>query len=683
MFVAAAVMLLTGCIAARKGVPVVDNPVVEHYRKVAENIAFPAAGEEIPAYVPSLGETRPLVAPKAEERRLISLADAIRIALDNNQIIRQNAQFLSPQNPVLTNPDGVPSVFDANIQNLGIQFGARGTAAALSDFDPRITATVKGGRDAVGQNSILQQGAVFDNNNGQSELRLDQQLLSGGIVSLAQSWTYSQGNAANQLFPSAYSGTVGAEFRQPLWQGFGRDFTAIAGPLSQQARGFSFVNQGIVIARINNRIAEIDIEENLQNLVREIGDVYWDLYQNYHEFDSENENASFAKKVWDLAKYKGDLIGEGDVAQAEDAFHEATARKEQVLGGLLQSESRLRRLLGLPITDGKYLFPIDQPQTSEVRLNRVQCLFEAMTNRLELRRQKTNLRSLELQLTAAKNLANPRLDLVAGYNVNGFGRHLMSGGTADGVTAEGFNNAYASLLRGKETSWNLGLEYSVPLWLRSQRAQVNQLEFRLIKGRRSLAMQEDEIARELYSVLQTMQQSHAMIKTNMLRVRAARRRVAALKLDYEADRIGVDPALRAEMSQNQATIAYYRSLSEYNKAIRDLLYRMGRLLSGDGIELLNSDGSPVHPDSIPILDDAPPPIMPKPMAPPEKLAELGNATKPDANESFLPPVWSDPLPNEGSEAPMESPRDFAAVPDELPESFVPPLPADPPVESRP
>lgn len=614
-------VILVGCVSWPGKEPVVENAVVEHYRRVAENIAFPTTGFEKEETAPSIGETRPLVAPQQDEKWAITLAEAIRTALANNQIIRQNAQFLSPQNPILANPDGVPSIFDAQIQNLGVQFGSRGTEAALSDFDPHFSASIKGGRDSNGQNSLIQPGAVLNNDNAQSQIRLDQQLLTGGIVSLINNWNYSQANGANQLFPSAYSGSLSAEFRQPLWQGFGTDFTAIAGPLSQQARGFSFVNQGVVIARINNRLAEIDVEENLQNLIREIGDVYWELYQAYHEFESENENAQSALDVWEdvKGKFKGDLIGESDLAQAEDTFHEATTRKEQSLGTLYQTESRLRRLLGLPISDGKFLFPIDSPVTEDIKPNRSKCLFEALTNRLELRRQKTNLRSLELQLTAANNLNNPRLDFVAGAGLNGFGRHLALGGTGDGVTSEGFNNAFASMLRGKETSWNIGLEYSIPLWLRGQRAQVHQLEFRIVKARRTLALQEDEIARELHSVLQTMQRAHSTLKTNRMRVRAAGRRVTAATIDYrDAGRTGVDPVLRAEMSHNQAKIAYYRSLTEYNKAVRDLQYRMGRLLSEDGIELLDSDGLPIHPHSMPLLDQPQNEEPPKPLSPPSK-----------------------------------------------------------------
>lgn len=622
MAVCATILAVAGCAINPCGHAVVENPVVEHYRQMAERVAMqpPNVDDGMPS--PTIGTGKPLVAPRRTDLRPISLAEAIRSALQNNKIIRQNAQFMSPQNPVLANPDAVASVFDPVIQNSSVLFGTRGTEAALSDFDPRISSSIKSGRDETGQNSSIQQGAVLLNNYSQSEIRMDQQLMSGGILSLRQTWNYSSNNGPNQIFDQSYSGQLGAEFRQPMWAGAGPTYTSIAGPVSQQARGFSYVNQGIVIARINNHIAEIDVEENILNLLREVGDLYWDLYQAHHAAEAERDTVAAARQMWEdvKAKFESDLVGAAETAQAEEAYHEAVVREEQALTTLFQTEGRLRRMLGMPIDDGKILYPSNEPALVDTTQDRTKHLFDALTNRIELRRQKTNLHSLQLQLYAAKNLANPRLDFVTGYSLNGFGQNLISGGAADGITQEGFNNAYTSLFRGKETSWSLGLEYTVPLWLRSQRSQVNQLEFRIVKAKFALATQEDEISRELYSTLQNIEQWKANAKSNNRRYLAALRRVDASKTEYrDAGRISIDQVLRAQTSLTLARIAYYRSLAEYSKALRDLMYRTGRLISGDDIELLDHQGQPVIPKSTPVEDLLPvPPKTPNPDEPTDK-----------------------------------------------------------------
>ena len=402
-------VMVCGCAAWHSREPRVENPVVDYYRQVAEQIEYPDADSAQVTPPPSLGETRPLEEPKPDELWAISVAQAIQFGLQNNDIIRQNAQFLSPGNPLLSNPEAVPSVFDTEIQQNGVLFGSRGIHAALSDFDPRLVTNMQWGRDENAQNNGLLSGGIpaggiLNEDNAQFQSRLEQQLLTGGTFAVNHDWNYALNNQPNRLFPSAYTGTLGAEFRQPLWSGAGREFNSIAGPSTQRARGFSSVNQGIVIAQINSRLSQIDFEEDLQNLVREIGDLYWDLYQAWQEYVAERDTAEASRKLWDevQAKFQSELIGGAEEAQAEDSFHEAVARRDLALATFFQTEARLRRILGLPIDDGKVLFPNDAPIENEVTHDRATSLFEAYLNRLELRRQKTNIQSLELQLAAIR-----------------------------------------------------------------------------------------------------------------------------------------------------------------------------------------------------------------------------------------------------------------------------------------
>ena len=297
--IACALMMTVGCASWFGVEPAYENKFVVHYNRLAESISQLDPSVESPLPSPSLGAGRELVSPHTEDRWPLSLTEAIRIALQNNKIIRQNAQFMSPNNPVMQSPDMVPSVFDPAIQNTGVLFGSRGTDAALSDFDPRLTVTSKWANDQTVSNTtvLAPPNNILENNSTQVQARLEQQLLSGGVFSLNQNWNYSLSNQPSQLFNSSYTGTLGAEYRQPLWAGSGKEYTAIAGPATQRARGFSNVSQGIVIAQINKRLSEIDLHENLQNLVREVGDLYWDLYQNYQDYDYEHSNAEVAEQV--------------------------------------------------------------------------------------------------------------------------------------------------------------------------------------------------------------------------------------------------------------------------------------------------------------------------------------------------------------------------------------------------
>ena len=607
---------IVGCASWRGDDPLVQNAFVSHYDKLAREVAAPSPSliPEVPS--PVMGPGRSLTAPNADDRWPLSIGEAIRMGLANNSIIRQNAQFMSPNNPVMQSPDAVPSAFDPIIQNAGVLFGSRGVDASLSDFDPRLTVTSKVSRDETAQNTSnsasAPQGNVLATEGVQTQARLEQQLLSGGIFGINNNWNYLQSNQPQQLFNSSWTGVLGVDYRQPLWAGSGQEFTSIAGPLTQRARGFSYVNQGVVIAHINKRLSEIDLQENLQNLLREIGDLYWELYQNYQDYDSEVRTSKLAKDLWDRAVGRKGLDPGVEEAQAEDAYYESKAREETALSNLYLTEAKFRRLLGLSLDDPRLIYPSDKPREEEVSLNRAKCLYEALVNRTELCRQKINVQSLELQLIAARKLVAPKLDFVSGYGMNGFGNHFF-GSTAPDIASNpsgAFVNTGAApnLFSSKETSWNLGFEYSIPLWLRQEKAQVRQLEMRVVKGRAALAAQEDEIAYELNSTLMTIKRAHSVSKITKKRLDAARRRVIAAESDYEAGNKSNDLAIRALTSQAQAQAAYSRSIAEYNKSLRDLLFRTGRLLPADGVALVGTDGLPILPPSG--IDELPGPADP-------------------------------------------------------------------------
>ncbi|MBM4077512.1 MAG: TolC family protein, partial [Planctomycetes bacterium] len=364
--------------------------------------------------IPKLGEGRELIPPEKYEQWRMTLDEAVRMGLEKNPIIRQNGQFLAPQNTLLDSPDNAPSIFDIAIQDNGVLFGQRGIPGSLSDYDPRFSGSLTTSSDRTIPNSQplgggIPSGSSIDDDTTRLQLRLDQPLATGGTVSLVHDWNYLESELPSRLFPNSYTGSLGAEFRQPIWAGAGSEFTAIAGPVSQRQRGFvSQVNQGILIAKLNNKISQFDFEGNVQNLVREVGELYWDLYQTYEEYGAEVAVRDLSKRTWEEVKAKLKSGSKGgsaaEEAQAAESFYDSQVRTESALSNIYQTELRFRRLIGLPPDDGLLIRPIDIPYDSEVDFDRLGHLMDAYMHRLELKRQKTNIESLRLQWVAARSL---------------------------------------------------------------------------------------------------------------------------------------------------------------------------------------------------------------------------------------------------------------------------------------
>jgi outer membrane protein TolC len=657
---------------------------LEHYVDRATSVAAPdvetVAADNIATLPPHTINDR-----TRDTIRDITLTEAIHLTLANSDIIRERGQFLSPTNPLLNNPEFVTSIYDPAIQETNIQFGNRGVEAALSDFDAQFSTQMLWGREEQVQNSLFgfgqQPGQTLQQDTANFTSRFEKQTATGGTIGVSHTINYDYNNATNRLFPSAYAGNVQAEFRHPLLAGFGVDYNRIAGPRRNLVQGQSvqFTN-GVLIARINTDIEVAEFQRAARNVVREAEDAYWNLALAYRVYDADVLRRDSTLRIWRFVntKFGAGLRGGGtaDIAQAKDTYFDAQARVEASRGDLYRRELELRRITGLPVNDGTTLRPIDEPLIGKFTPDWYAALCEALTSRTELRRQKWQIKSLELQLAAANNLARPTLDFISRYRVNGFGDNLLAGSDNDVAnTQQGLNSYYNTLLDGNQTGWDLGFEFSLPVGLRAAKSQVRWFELRLMKARASLALMEHEVSHELAAAFQDVDRYYKVAQTNLNRRAAAEERVRAYETRLEFGGISgsensgegpvyLDLLLRSQISLADAEISYWQAIIQYNQAIADVHLRQGTLLERDGVAMVEGSWTPEayqqalryawarsHAIQNPLLDSVPDPFaidgevlptaLPAPLMPAGETSSLMG----------LPPA---PAPAPMEPAPMES-----------------------------
>lgn len=564
-----------------------------YYKDRALNVEYAAVDQETPSEVVYSDRPRTVKDREQDEIWDLTLQEAIHLAIANNKMIRSQAGSAQ----MLANPTNFPSVYDPALRATGFLFGNRGVEAALSDFDATFSTSMTWGRNEQVSNSLFTSGAippgfVSVNETAQFTSQLAKTTATGGAFSVNHNWNYLGSNSPGLLFPSSYNGLVNFGYTQPLWAGAGVEYNRIAGP----ARGGGFgsitgVNQGVTIARINEDISIADFENAVITMIRDVENLYWDLYLNYRQFDAEQANRDSVLRSWREVKAKMEVGAAGGnaaaEAQARENYFDTRSRVEDALGAIYRTENQLRRLLGLPVNDGRVIRPADEPLRAEYLLNWESALSESLTRRVELRRQKWQVKSLELQRIAAENACNPQLNFVSNYQVNGFGDKLLSYHNEDGITTDGYNSAYGSLTRGDQTGWGLGLQFAVPIGLRTARAQLHNTELQLVKARTALAAQELDISHDLAESIQNIDQAYTTAKTNFDRRVASERRVQATQAEYEAGvrDATLDLVLRAQAAKAASEIAYFTSLVNYNKAVVELNRQRGTLLEVNGINL--------------------------------------------------------------------------------------------------
>ncbi len=589
------VSMLAGCMHLDKNLHYLGDADLQYYKNHAAAIEYPSVDTTTPQEVTASEEPHTLRNRSDDQPWDMTLSEALHTALANNRIIRTRGQFQGQ-----TAVDNLAaSVYDPAIQETGVLFGGRGIEAALSDFDAQFTTSMIWGRDEQVQNNAFIAGGLLPGNTLKEESGVFNSSLQkafgyGGSLNLANDWIYSGRNNPGQLFKSAFMGNVRAEYRQPLWAGAGTEFTRIAGPLNPNFRGITGVSQGVVIARINNDISLADFETNVQNMVKDVEDLYWELYLSYQVYRTAVVARNSALKTWrdaEATDRAGGIEGfdKSDVPQARDQYFARKADAETALNDIYARETELRRIIGLPVNDGRVIRPVDEPTKAPFLPDWRTCLSEALTLQPGLRKQKWQIKSLELQHLAAQSLTKPQLDFVSAYKINGFGDHLFGLEDDDGVTAQGLHSAYETITQGDQTGWNLGFVFSMPLGFRSARAQVRNYELRLLKSREVLATMELDTAHSVATAFQGLAAFHATAESNLNRQIAARERVDILEKQRLGGVLKADLVLRAQASLAEAERAYYTSLVRYNQAIIDLHFRKGTILSHDGIYLAEDE----------------------------------------------------------------------------------------------
>jgi outer membrane protein TolC len=568
---------------------------LDYYLDHATKIDYPSFYQQSSEEVTLSHKPRTIMDLNKDEIRDMSLQDCIHTALLNSTVIRAKSSFLSPGNSILNNPNNAPSIYDPAIQSTGVLFGSRGVESALASFDTNFTTQMTWGRSETVQNNPagnnLPGGSIFVGETGNFSSTLSKNFAYGGSIELGHDVNYLNGNSPS-LFSSAYSGNVSARYRHPLLAGSGTEFTRIAGPISASFGGLTGVTQGVSIARINQDISLTDFESNLTNLVKDVEDSYWELYLQYRIYDTNVAARNSALRTWRDSKRKLEIGGVRgfsveDEAQARDQYFNTKATTQQNLSLLYKNEAALRRLIGLAVNDGAIIRPSDEPLTARIDPEWASSVADALTNRVELRRHKWNIKSLELQRLAATSLVRPRLDFVAGYSVHGFGDDLI-----DHNDSQKFNSFYGTVTDNEQTGWSTGFVLEMPIGLRSAKAQVQNIELRLAKARDVLAAQELEIAHEVGNAFQELAEKYMTAQTYFNRREAAKDRAELFEKKFRVGTQTLDLLLRAQSSLADAEVAYFRSLVAYSQAIANLHYRQGTLLPFNNVFMAEGEWDP-------------------------------------------------------------------------------------------
>ena len=574
--IALATILITGCTAQRNSA-LKFTPDTTPCQAVLQEIEYPDLIDESCSDGSELLAGEPVTISNYQDMTPweITVEEAVELALANSKVMQKLGGV------VVNSPQAATTLFDQALN----ETQGNSVEAALSAFDAQVNTSLFIARNERSFNNLFFGGGAASSITQLADFNFEisKQTASGATFSLRNLTDYNRSNIPTNLFGSTYDIVNQVEARQPLLRGRGTEINRIAGPNAVPGQ-----YNGVLIARVRSDISLADFEAAVRDLVRDVESNYWELYFAYRDLDTKISARESSRATWQNRKlrYENGVGRPDDEAQARQQYFSFQSQANNALTGVangqqgvLGSERNLRRLLGLISSDGTIIRPISEPSVAPVSFNWDQSQRNALSRRVEIRRQKWTIRQRELEYIASKSLNQWQFDLVGQYGFRGFGDNLF------GSRSRANGSAFDDLINGDLDDWSVGVELGGAIGNRQGHLAIRNAELNLVRERTLLKEQQRQILHDLNAAFTEVDRSMQSLKTSF------NSRVAAFdELEPKRKRVseGQDQVfflLDAEQRAATAESAVHRAVTDYNQALLNYAFTSGTLLSRYNIQL--------------------------------------------------------------------------------------------------
>lgn len=505
----------------------------------------------VPIPLPPSGAPPTVTNPPTGDTRYFALDDAVRTSLGNARVIR-----------ILAGVAAVNSgrtIYDTAVTNTTID-------QAQGRFDPFLQ--VNNNWDYIDepkaafnpQTGSFITGAPFD------QYRMNMALSKNNP--LGGQWNFGV-NVTEQRFPNSIlpptllplnpqtAANTFFSYTQPFLQGAGR--RANLAP--------------VVLARINTELSFFQLKDAVQQNVHDVIAAYWNLVAARTAAWARRRQVEQADFAYRQAKASLELgiTNAANAAQARTSLAQFRAQLIAADAAVLQQEGALRNLLGLPPWDEAQLIATSEPILTRVRPEWQELVDLASARRPDLVELKLILEADEQQRIIANNNALPQLNGVALYRWNGLEGELPNG------------NGIIASAPGQFADWTLGVNFSVPLGLRSARATLRQRELIIARDRANLDQGLHAASHVLATTLRSLDQQYEQYLAFKEAREAAYLNLNVQMKTFLSSLISFIPVLQAITDFGNTLTNEAASVAQYNILLAELEQQTGTILETHGV----------------------------------------------------------------------------------------------------
>ena len=448
---------------------------------------------------------------------------------------------------------------------------------AEADFDPKAFVESKflDTSDPVG--SILTTGGpdryidqTWNYNNG-----IRKKSITGAQVELSEKIGYENSNSLYFIPPLQGNARLSLNITQPLLNGAGKTYNS----------------RLIVLAQIDTQTARDKVSKDLQSVLLEVYQTYWDLHlqralllQKRKLYD---RGVDICRKL--EGRREVDAVG-GQLARAKAAVasrYGAVIRQETLL---LNADAKLRTLINDPallMNREQELVPMQMPVCELVPVSFHDSLVLALKHRPEIDEVRKEMQASCVRQEVAKNELRPVLNLILTTYVSGLEGNVKIGQ----ALSDQFNLGRPTYSTGMVFEYPLGNRAAVAR-MHKRQLEFSQLTCQLAAVTSNVRLEVENAVREIdTSYQETVCEAHAVV-ANLTEIEYLQARWEASLDEQRSSSVLLDDLFNAHDRLARSEGLYATALVAYNAGFANLNKAMGTLVDCELLKRMNNANVP-------------------------------------------------------------------------------------------
>jgi outer membrane protein TolC len=457
---------------------------------------------------------------------------------------------------------------------------------AFGVFDPIANARFTATRQQTPTSDALAGAAVLSQLSQPFSLSVAQTLESGTQYAVNYNAGKVSTNNSFASFNPNYTSNLNIQITQPLLRNRGGYFNKIP----------------VYIARARLRSAEYGFEDNINRLLANAENAYWDVIGARENLKVQEQALGLADTSLKRAQRELELgaISALDIYQPQATYARSEILVTQARYRLAQLEDALRLQIAVDLDPDVRKLPIVLtepvlPPTDTQPFDKEALVSEALSMRPDLRVARQNVLNDDLFVRQASNNLRPDLSLFGNYTSQGRGGPFQQRTTIfnpDGsqspvtnVIPGGITDAFSQMFGFSYPVYGFGLQLRLPL--RDRAAAANYADS--IVGKRADMLNERLVAQQVrldvLNAINQVENSRASVELAKIAADLAQKRVEAEQKKYDLGTSTLFFVLAAQQDLSQAQSDLVTQSVTYRRNQLNLLQRSGKLLTDRGVVL--------------------------------------------------------------------------------------------------